>query len=511
MFAAFLFERMGYKNIFSPKQAKVPYRWIYTRRPDGQLMRDGDSFISAQTPLGTYWSSPFHLMLTSSFYKDPYLKAEFLKQYQLTLGRYVIDDIWMLLFDDPNVKPVTNTALPLTKYFGDPFGTMVARTSWDTGKNANTVVAEMKVGGIWFANHQHLDAAQFQIYYKGGLAIDAGIYEGTKGAYGSEHDRNFHKRTIAHNTMLVYDSAEQMVWGRNRLSNDGGQRYPNFGYEPVKAEDLFAKGYRVANVIAHAIGPDSLRPGFSYLKGNITNAYSKKVTDFRRSFVFLNFANAEHPAAMIVYDRVVSANPAFKKTWLLHSIEEPAIVGNNATINRTENGYNGRLVNTTLLPVAGNAVITKVGGAGKAFLVDGVNYEQYVNRANSSEEAGQWRIEISPKQAKASDHFLNVLQVTENKEGQRPLEATMKEHANHFSVTVADRIVFFSKSAEKTNVKMSFMIQRNKQMKVLITDLQPGTWQLKKSGKKVMSTIVFADNGTFYFDAGPGDYSLELI
>src|SRR5687767_11580345 len=105
MFAAIMFDRMGYKNIFVKEQAKVPYRWIYTRRPDGQLLRDGDSFIAAQTPGGTYWSSPFHLMLASNYYKDAHLKAEFLKQYKYTLGRYNIEDIWMMLFNNPEVQP----------------------------------------------------------------------------------------------------------------------------------------------------------------------------------------------------------------------------------------------------------------------------------------------------------------------------------------------------------------------------------------------------------------------
>ena len=47
------------------------------------------------------------------------------------------------------------------------------------------------------------------------------------------------------------------------------------------------------------------------------------MSDFDRSFLFYNLKDETHPAAMIVFDRVVSKNKDFKKTWLLHGVEEP--------------------------------------------------------------------------------------------------------------------------------------------------------------------------------------------
>lgn len=97
-------------------------------------------------------------------------------------------------------------------------GHMIARTSWEDGLDSNAVVAQMKVGELWFANHHHLDAGHFQIYYKGLLAGDSGRYN----LYGSAHDGAYNKRTIAHNTMLVYDPNEKMSYFGS--VNDGGQR-----------------------------------------------------------------------------------------------------------------------------------------------------------------------------------------------------------------------------------------------------------------------------------------------
>ena len=88
---------------------------------------------------------------------------------------------------------------------------MVARTGWDQ----DAVIAEMKVNEYNFANHQHLDAGAFQIYYQGALAIDSGLYSGSSGQYGSPHCQNYYWRTIAHNSLLVYDPQED--FGKTRL------------------------------------------------------------------------------------------------------------------------------------------------------------------------------------------------------------------------------------------------------------------------------------------------------
>lgn len=511
VFSAIIFDRMGYKNIFSKEQATVPYRWIYTRRPDGQLLRDGDSFVAAQTKLGAYWAQPYHLMLAANYYKDPFLKHEFMKQDRAARGRYGIEDIWRILFTDPEVKPATNKNLPLTKYFDDPSGTMVARTGWDEGMNSNTVVAEMKIGGMWFANHQHLDAGQFQIYYKGALAIDAGIYEGTKGAYGSGHDANFHKRTIAHNTMLIYDPNEEFVWAKRKLANDGGQRLPNFGYEPFAADTLFFKRNRVANVLAHKIADD-----YSYLKGDLTKAYTNKVTGFTRSFVFLNLHTIDHPAAMIVFDRVSSSNASFKKTWLLHSVEEPAIDGNITTIKTTEHGYSGKLINTTLLPAGNNLSITGVGGEGHEFEVNGTNFEQHPNLANSFDaEAGAWRIEVSPKTAAKTDFFLNVLQVSDNAKGTASLEAKLTETQQLTGALLADRVVLFAKNAGKLTGKLPLNVPETgfKKIKILVTGLKEGRWTLTqvRNRQLLLTQRVSKDDGTFYFEATAGNYTLQKM
>lgn len=471
MYAAWLFKRMGAGDVFSTQQAKMPYQYIYMRRPDGQLTRDGDNFTTTSTtyPYRAYWADNVPaLFLTAHYYRDPILKDEFLREYNPPgKGNYQIEDIFRVLFADPDLTGSSKSTLPLTKFFGGGAGEMIARTGWDADAPggvdfaSNTVVAEMKIGGMYFANHQHLDAGSFELYYKGGLAIDSGIYQssGTTAntTYFSPHDKNYHKRTIAHNSMLVDDPNEPTGTGFVR---DGGQRLPNNLLEPATLSELQnpSKGYEVARVLGTSVGPNAAAPEYSYIKGDITKAYSSKVTDYKRSMVFFNNNDATYPALMFVYDKLTSANPGFKKTWLLHSQTNPVLSGNTATITRTDNGYNGKLVNTTLLPASPS--ITTVGGSGYEHYVNGTNYLA-LPTANTTTEGGQYRIEVSPASAtNATDYFLNVMQVmgsaTTPVEASYIADSASLAAAKVVGVKVRDKVVLFGKDGAEVNSSFTF-------------------------------------------------------
>ncbi|RKN78813.1 heparin/heparin-sulfate lyase HepB [Paenibacillus ginsengarvi] len=505
LWAQWMFARMGYSGVFADEQRDVLYRGLYMRRPDGQFIRDGDTSWQNSNPPGMYWkySSPIPL-LAASYYKDPYLQGEFLRQHTMGSSPFV-----EILFADLDVPVSEPDELPLTRYFGFPYGTMIARTGWELdspGSRVSDVVAEMKIGNYQYGNHQHLDMGSFQLYYKGGLAIDSGMYQGVYGAYGSEHDNNYYKRTIAHNSMLVYDPAERFY---NGWANDGGQR--KFA-EAGKLEDLLGKNYYNGVVEGHQFGPDPVSPDFSYLKGDLTNAYSDKVGQFKRSFLFLRLNDETHPAAMIVYDKVVSSDPNFKKYWLLHSMEEPQVTGNTTTIVRSEEGYSGKLVNETLLPAVGNAVIEKVGGDGHEFEVFGTNYLQAPARPSGQQtvEAGEWRIQISPETAAQTDRFLNVMQVMDNG-STAPLATTMVDSDKMIGAAIADSVALFSKTGDRENGTVSFSVYGSRlQLHFVVTDMAAGSWAIMQGGQTTYGEVT-DDGGVLYFDGQPGSYTLTYM
>jgi hypothetical protein len=504
LYATALFDRMGYPKVYGESQRNVPYFALYTRRPDGQIMRNGDDYVSKRKS-DSYWTNYGSSdLLSASFFKDPVIMGEAMRQLK-GFGN-TEDYLFEFLLADPSIKSEPVDLQPLAKYFPSPLGAIVARTGWEQGKGSNSAVAVMKIAEFNFMNHQHLDAGSFQFYYKGSLASDAGCYD----AYGTDHDYNFHKRTIAHNCILVYDPDEKTI--RN-LVNDGGQRFPNSAREPANMNILLENGYKTGKILAQCIGPEPAAPEFAYLKGDLTEAYTDKMKQFRRSFVFLNLLNQKHPAALIVFDKVVSSKSDFRKTWLLHSIEEPSIDGTISTIVRSQKGYNGKLVNATLLPAAGNVRITKIGGPGHEFEAGGVNFPTLtpVDPESTHDESGAWRIEVSPLRPSTEDLFLNVMHVMDYKAGPEPLHAERLESDMLTGTMIADRVVLFSRNGEQLYGKVGFSINGNDIYKILVADLKEGSWTISKSGEKSgTQQKVSSEGGILYFNGSKGRYVLTL-
>lgn len=503
-----IFDRMGLPDVYNTQQQFVPYYWIYATRPDSQRLRAGDTFASSAAR-GRPWGQYFGTVLTASYYHDGIL----LDQYERQGASGGNETIFEVLWRDPDLKRVPVTTLPLSHYAGFPFGWMIARTGWDD----DSVIAEMKINEYNFTNHQHLDAGAFQIYYKGALAIDSGLYSGSSGAYGSPHCMNYYWRTIAHNSLLIYDPDED--FGRSGYGNDGGQRLPNRRVEPRTLDVLLdpRNGYRTGKVLAHGFGPDGQKPDYTLLQGDITDAYGPKVKQVTRSFVFLNLRHPQVPAALVVFDRVTSSDPAFRKYWLLHTQEEPQIDGPSAIADCTQYGDSGRLILDTLLPAADDAHLAKVGGPGKEFYVFGTNYANDVEplvRARTSIEPGAWRIELSPKAARAEDLFLNVLQVTDSRSPAR-LPVKYIETADRVGCTIQAADATWLVLLRKDNTPSPSPVELTvpaRNARILLTDLTLGRWQAhQKDTGQTCSITVNSDSAAAFLQLTAGLWTLSAV
>ncbi|SDE11484.1 Cohesin domain-containing protein [Paenibacillus sp. UNCCL117] len=515
--------RMGHEDLFTEKQGDVLMRAIYTRRPDGQLLRDGDSYQDVYTIPNVTWKYETVSMLAASQYENPYVRDMFLKEY--VPGS--VDAVMEMLLVPSNMvsRPVDD--LPLTQYFGSPMGSMVARTGWDDpvgiNKNSPSVVAEMKIGGYWFGNHQHLDMGSFQLYYQGSLAVDSGMYSGvlapgqtTTQDYGSDHDRNYFKRTIAHNSMLVYDPSEVFRYRGWQLDNDGGQRWANSTYaEAHSLEQLVGKDYSRAKVTGHEYGTDPYAPEYSYIKGDLTQAYSDKVKQFERSMMFFNLKDSTHPAAMVVFDKVVSKDSSFEKYWLLHSMEKPEVNGSAATITRNNSDYSGKLVNETLLPL--NASVDIVGDHDYNFQVFDTSYDQWpleppnLPPGQYTIEQGAYRVEVKPTIKAETDYFLNVMQVMDS--GQTVTLPTRRLDADLMTgAQIDDRAVWFSKSGKRLNQTVTLSAYGSQpEMMLTVADLQQGKWRISMAGKPDQFGEVSDEGGVLAFHAPAGSYTLTPL
>ncbi|MCK5802139.1 MAG: discoidin domain-containing protein [Lentisphaeria bacterium] len=490
MYSTFLFDRMGAGPVFDPAQGQVPYSWIYMRRGDGQFLRDGDTFAK-----GKHWMFPQTAMLTASYYRDPAIHFAFRRMQ--TFRPNCVPPLWMVLLYDPDVPTHDLAALPLSKYFPSPAGDMVARTGWQLGAWSDAVVAEMKGASYHFNNHDHLDAGAFQIYYKGALATDAGCY----GKYGIPYDWHWNKRSISHNTLLVYDPARK----QDPMQHDGGQNYANRRREPRVVGDLH-KNYRDGKVLAHGFGPDPKVPFYSFLRADLTAGYADRVERVERSGVFLNLGDDSVRAAMVVFDRIVPKEPSHRTVWLVHSVHEPKLEADRFDIRRTDGQCNGRLLGAMLLPEAANRRTEVIGGPGREAEVFGHNFVP----ARPTLESQGWRLEISPRAPGAEQRFLNVMQVMDAEPEQASLPVERISCPPFIGARIGSAVVLFSEQSELLSGELSVSGGSADSANWVVTGLKPGRWLVRQPNGRIVGTgVVRARETVLCFQAQGLEFTLE--
>lgn len=268
--------------------------------------------------------------------------------------------------------------------------------------------------GSHYGNHQHYDENSFIIYHKGFLALDSG----TRGMTMSYHLPYYYGQTVAHNSILIHMPNEKMAphWGPETIIGpyEGTTPYCHGG------QSSFTKGKCLAFETNDA---------FTYVAGDATQCYSpEKCTQAIRQFVFL------YPDIFIVFDRVSSTKPSYRKEWLLHSESEPDIQGNIFSVTQGD----GVLFCKSLYP--NGAEIKKVGRPGKEFWASGKNWElhQMEQERYKNQETlfGKWRIEVSPKTAAKDDFFLHVIQVGDKGKLEQMLDSTLIDDGKNIGVHI---------------------------------------------------------------------------
>lgn len=235
--------------------------------------------------------------------------------------------------------------------------------------------------------HKHHDENNFVIYKHDFLALDSG----TRGIETDWNLKYYYAQSVAHNVVLIHKPNEPLpgYWGPKY---DGPEGKTNYGgmYDAVATPLAF-----------------ETNDYFTYIASDATECYGAKCTESVRQFVHVL------PDVFVVYDRVGAADAAYRKEWLLHTQNEPAIDGN---VMRADCGK-GRLFCETLLPKG--AGLKKVGGPGREFWANGKNWEMderyRANAMKAAERAGRgpyfgnWRLEVTPGAPSANDRFLHVL------------------------------------------------------------------------------------------------------
>lgn len=439
-------------------QSRQVLRNIYGQRGDLSFPASGDSFAVDAL---NYTMLPS--VLWSAAGTTPV--APYARRYYKTVLRpntpvRSFDRINELLYWQAGASEAPLETLPLAVAFR-PSGQVLMRDVWDYSR---ATLLEFKSTAFWNEAHHHLDQNAFTLFYKAPLLVDSGRYD----AYASTHWQNYYTRTIAHNTMTVWDQAEAFVKypGSNPafplLTNDGGQRViaardangatRDSPYYPY-LEDIRPSGSAALDGVALF----DAQGDYMYVVGNASKAYSAAKLDqsagFLRSIVFLPSPSFWPKPVTLVFDRVraTAAAAGLTKRFLLHTVNEPEpfggtplqagvrqIAGDVLTIR---NGA-GMLFSQTLLP--SNPRIIKVGDSTSQnfrFLVPAAGSVDYMsgltnfppltdpNSGAAAADVGAWRVEISAPSASAQEYFLHVISVADN-DGSVASPPTVVNHSN---------------------------------------------------------------------------------
>ena len=457
--ASLLYERMNGVKAFPDYVKTLPYSWFYLRLPDGTMFRDGDDFYMTNQR-GQYSSNYESTFLSAAYSADPVLKGESKRQ---GIDTWKFNHpVQYLLFNDPAVASRSDYShLPLTRIMPPPYPAMAARTGWTKGKESRDVIAFLKGANYQSVGHQHLDAGAFQLYYRGLQAVDLGIYH----HFGSPYDRNFNKRSIAHNTLLAYDPKENWGW----LSNDGGQQYfcgwPS-GMSPGSLKGMREKS-KNGELLAAGFGPDRRKPFYSFFKNDLAAAYTKKIQRYVRSFLFLHTGQQGAPAILVVFDRVRTSGKGIRTYFLLNTLSRPERNG-DTLVSR----YGGGKLTTRMLLPSGALKVEFHSGAdsrkvfGKAFDIP---------LTGLPEENGT-RTMISPANQQQETQFLAVLQPGDPEVSPAPVK--LREGSDHLELVSGDVLILLGRNFEPVMEALQFTVPAACR-RVVFADFAAGEWVIQ--------------------------------
>ena len=461
------------------------------------------------------------------------------------------------LWFDPDLPTATPS---LRTHYAAGTGTIFMRSGWPSGAADTDTSATYLTfqAGDHFTYHQHYDQNSFTLFKYADLALDSGVYSGDG---LSHHDKNYYVRTIAHNTLVVYNPDENFEAARpDAISNDGGQRsmYPaSRAPETVRYFDQHRAQYDTGDMLRFE---DAAL--YTYALGDATQAYNSpaynqameanadysgsvaKVSRFQRELVYLRPVNGDSSKGdyVILLDRVGVTEPRFSGAntkLLFHFFAEPDINGTGTAISTGETLYTdadlitadngrGRLFVKSLLPAGVH--LRKVGGRGqKAFWVFDANYdwqwsadEAQPRPTNDFEDVpyGEWRVEMEPPDTALNHTFLTILHPTENSTAAMPATHLIQAEGGMTGVYIADgeldRVALFSAAVDGSapTGSVRYTITPTAKALNLLFDLPPNaryTLTTENQGRHTTLTLTPAREGALQVsDQGVLSFTLPL-
>ena len=483
-------------------QAEVTKGILGLEMAKGIVFNSGD-----HTGDGENLADYVHLAYITAYVEnDPVLlaQANYLKGAGALSGNfnYITSVTFTALRGLSDLKPAEDRyeGMELIQYNGSPLGQYVIREAWDSVDTASVM---MRIKEVYPGNHDHHDAGTFEIYYKGALTTDGGVYNN----YGHVHTKYFHQATVSHNGLLIYNSAH-----KDDLSGwySGGQEIKS---TPSSVTSWESGNLDTGKVTGRQHGysdKDETSPLYAYIAGDITKAYAADTVNYvGRRMLTVYTGDEDFPMAFFVYDDITSDKKAFKKTFLLQISSDVAPVIDEKEQTVTTEHEGGKLILTCL---SDDVKIEGIGGrnegkySAKASQNYMINGKQLSPKSNTADDKHWGRVEISNEKDVDTIHFLNVITVT---------DAGSKKTASVRDVSSAEGVegavfdkkivALFATSRERATSELSCKTSGSAEMSYYVSGVAEGEWTVTVDGKKIGSFEASAEGGLLTFTAPAGE------
>lgn len=497
-----IMDALGYGKLFSDGFFEYLDYYMSVRLPDGTTLIEGDDYMQ---PKGSFQRSinDCALAMTAaagSYYTNNAKYKSYFKELSSEYTSFWYNHVFFTPMDYfllvRGSESLSGYEIPKNVYFPSPMGAVVSRAGGE-----EKAVVRMKIGEAYRWHHQHFDAGSFEIYYKGKLTGQSAQYSRTD----IDQYSNYYVQSVASNTLLIKDPDEIFrYWNSYNLiaENTGGQLIKSVNADSID-EWHQNSSYRTGRIKGHEEAED-----YSYISGDITNAYSDKVSEVSRSMLLVDKAEEKKAGIIFIMDKISAASSSFEKTFLLHCMSEPVVEDNKVTFKRTDNGHNGRLTLISAYPES--SVISKVGGEGKQWYVNGTNFQPLAEYAPALSEDplayGWGRVEISPENENTTDCLLNVIYI-DDADSEAEYAVRVIESELLIGAETDGEAAVFAKSTEREKNTLSFSL--NSLSRVKAANLAEGYWRVYINGELSETLYAADESGLLSFSAPAGEILLE--
>ena len=399
--------------------------------------------------------------------------------------------------------------MELLNYNGSPLGQYLAHSAWN---DPSSVSVFMRIKERTTGNHEHADSGTFEIYYKGMLTSDGGIYDNN-----SSHGSFYHSATVSHNGLLIYDPAKKNSEGG---LYSGGQII-GVGSSANLDNWLADENMKTGTVTGRQheyIGGDKSKPKYAYIAGDITAAYDSASASYvGRRMLTVFTGDAEFPMVFFVFDDI-TARQGCQRSFLLQitSKTAPTIDAESKTVITENEG--GRLVLTCLTAPTGSGslIFAKHGGrnsgsynASKSqnYLING---KQCVPSSNSSDDGHWGRVEIIYATSKASVTFMNVLYVTDKGNTNAASVVSIEDAIGLEGGVFNGRIVgLFASARDGADETLSCTTSGEGYLDYYVSGVAAGEWSVSVNGADYGTYTATEDGGLLTFTAPAGKITIS--